>query len=198
MRFCRPSLLFIVSAVLVIVGAGTANCERDDSDSTPAPITEYMETAPDSPIAYALPQLGIEVKDGDGTLQRRHRFDGVEILEVISGSPAAAAGLHGKKEQVQAALTVSLLLAAMFFPPAMICAAALGASGIGQSQELIIAVDGERTYDITDLEAALDQAKPGELVYLTVVSGGRRKQLTMVIPNGQSQPIGGKAKSAAW
>jgi hypothetical protein len=96
------------------------------------------------------------------TLQHRYRFNGIEVLKVSRGGLGAAAGLRGKRQQVQAALTVRLLLASMFFPPAMIGAAALGATGIGESQELIIAVDGDRTHDVTEFDAALDQAMPGE------------------------------------
>ncbi|PWT83382.1 MAG: hypothetical protein C5B58_06650 [Acidobacteria bacterium] len=60
---------------------------------------------------------------------------------------------------MQAALTVGLLLASVSFPPVMIGTAALGATGIGKSQELIIAVDGERTHDVIEFDAALGQAK---------------------------------------
>ncbi len=42
-------------------------------------------------------------------------------------------------------------------------------SGIGESHETIIAVDGERTRDVTDFEEANEKAEAGEVVYLTVV-----------------------------
>jgi hypothetical protein len=47
-------------------------------------------------------------------------------------------------------------------------------SGIGQSDELIVAVDAQRTRNVGKLEGALSQAEAGETDYLTVVSGGRR------------------------
>jgi hypothetical protein len=40
-----------------------------------------------------------------------------------------------------------------------------------------IAVDAQRTRNVGELESALGQAEPGETVYLTVVSGGRRGQV---------------------
>ena len=47
-------------------------------------------------------------------------------------------------------------------------------SGLGESHQTIIAVDGDRTRDVTDFEEAIEKAEAGEVVYLTVVSGGRR------------------------
>ena len=53
---------------------------------------------------------------------------------------------------------------------------------MGQPHETIIAVDGERTRDVTDFEEVIEKAKPGEVVYLTVVSGGRREQIRVALP----------------
>jgi S1-C subfamily serine protease len=70
----------------------------------------------------------------------------------------------------------------MFFPPAMFGVMVLQQSGIGQSHQLIIAVDGQRTRDLFDLGQALQEAKEGEIVYLTVVSGGQRAQVRVALP----------------
>jgi S1-C subfamily serine protease len=50
---------------------------------------------------------------------------------------------------------------------------------------LIIAVDGQRTRDVTDFRDAIAKAKAGEIVYLTIVSGGRREQISVELPVGQ-------------
>ena len=59
-------------------------------------------------------------------------------------------------------------------------------SGIGQSDELIVAVDAQRTRNVGKLEGALSQAEAGETDYLTVVSGGLsggpREQVHMNLP----------------
>jgi S1-C subfamily serine protease len=62
---------------------------------------------------------------------------------------------------------------------------ALQQSGFGSSHELIIAVDAQRTRDVTDLGDALTKAQAGEIVYLTVVSGGEREQIPVELPVGQ-------------
>ena len=67
------------------------------------------------------------------------------------------------------ALTVGILAGAIFFPPAMLGMIALEQSGVGQSHELIIAVDGQRTRNVTDFEEAIGKAEAGALfVILTV------------------------------
>jgi hypothetical protein len=57
----------------------------------------------------------------------------------------------------------------MVFPPAMFMAVLVSQGDVGESHDLIIAVDGERTRNIADLEDALDRAHNGEIVYLVVV-----------------------------
>lgn len=59
---------------------------------------------------------------------------------------------------------------------------ALEQSGIGQSHELIIAVDGQRTRDVIDFGQAIEKAEAGEFVYLTVLSHGQREQLRVELP----------------
>ena len=59
---------------------------------------------------------------------------------------------------------------------------ALEQSGIGQSHELIIAVDGQRTRDVTDFGEAIEKAEAGEFVYLTILSQGQREQLRVELP----------------
>ena len=55
-------------------------------------------------------------------------------------------------------------------------------SDIGQSLDLIIAVDGQRTRNVGELESALSQTEPGETVYLTIVTVGRREQVRVNLP----------------
>jgi S1-C subfamily serine protease len=110
------------------------------------------------------------------------RLAAIEIYQVLPDSPRAAAGLQGRRAAVQVAL-VALTVGGLFFPPAAILGAmVMKQSGIGQSDELIVAVDAQRTRNVGELESALSQAEPGETVYLTVVSGGRREQAHVNLP----------------
>jgi S1-C subfamily serine protease len=59
---------------------------------------------------------------------------------------------------------------------------ALQQSEIGESREVIIAVDGQRTRDVSDFGEVMGKAEAGESVYLTVVSGGQRRQVAVELP----------------
>jgi S1-C subfamily serine protease len=167
------------------VGASTTKAGDIHSDSHLGSVDDYLSTNPDFPDAYEFPRLGIDVKNGYGTLQNRYQFDGVEIVRVIPGGPGAAAGLKGDRRQVQQIMTVGLLAASMFFPPAIMGVAALESSGVGESREFIIAVDGNRTHDVNDFGEALSQAQPGQIVYLTLVRNGQREQLRIRLSGGR-------------
>ena len=78
------------------------------------------------------------------------------------------------------ALFIGMVAGAALFPPAMMAVMAL--SKIGEPHETIIAVDGERTRDVTDFEEAIEKADAGEVVYLTVVRSGRREQIRVALP----------------
>jgi S1-C subfamily serine protease len=140
-------------------------------------VEDYLEDDPSFAGTYKVPLIGIEVSNGRSELKSGVQLAGIEIHQ-IPDSPGAAAGLQGRQAAVQIALVA--LTWGLFFPPAAVLGAmVMKRSGIGQSHELIIAVDAQRTYDVGELESALGRAEPGETDYLTVVSGGRREQVRM-------------------
>jgi len=162
----------VVVLALLSIGAKTSNASEFDS------YAEFGSAEdPDFSGGYELPLLGITVGNGEGKLRDGRRFDGVEIVEVIPGSPAATAGLKSQRRPVQAAMTVATGLASLIFPPAIMGVSIIDSIHLGESHELIIAVDAMRTRNVLELAAALGQARPGETVYLTVVHNGQREQL---------------------
>jgi len=156
------------------------------ADQIPEPslgsASDYLKSNPHFANTYEIPLLGIEVDNGTDSLTDGHEVSGVEVLSTIPSGPGAAAGLRGRREGIQAALTVGIMAGAVFFPPAMLGVVALQQSGIGQSRELIIAVDGQRTRDVTDLGEAIEKAEAGEFVYLTILSHSQREQLRVELP----------------
>ncbi len=50
-------------------------------------------------------------------------------------------------------------------------------SQIGESHDTIIAVDSERVENVEQLESAIGAARTGQIIYLTVVRGGTRRQI---------------------
>ena len=89
----------------------------------------------------------------------------MEIVEVVPGSPAAAAGLKSERRPVKTAMTVAIGLASLAFPPAIMGVSVIDSIHLGESHELIIAVDAIRTRDVRELTIALEQVRPGETVF---------------------------------
>jgi PDZ domain len=146
---------------------------------------DYVRSRPASANGYGVPLMGMEVRSGWGELKVGQRLSGVEILTVSSDGPSAAAGIRSRRAVVRTALTIALSAGALFFPPAIVGVMAVQQSGLGESHDLIIAVDGQRTRNLDDFMRAIGEAEPGEIVYLTVVSEGRRNQVRVELPPEQ-------------
>jgi S1-C subfamily serine protease len=129
-----------------------------------------------------VPALGIEVTNGESKLTRGPTVTGIKVITVDPGSPAAIAGLQSERMIARTALTAVLAVGGLFVPPALIVAILVSQSDMGESHDLIIAVDGERTRNIADLQDALSRAGDGEIVYLVVVRAGRRQCVAVHLP----------------
>jgi S1-C subfamily serine protease len=125
--------------------------------------------------------LGISVIDGTAQLKGGKTVRGVEICSIAAGGSGGAAGLRSEKVALSTALTAGFFAAGMFFPPALLGAMAVNGLGIGESHDLIIAVDGHRTHNVRELRETLIGAAAGELVYLVVVRGGRRNDIVIAL-----------------
>ncbi len=126
--------------------------------------------------------IGVVVAQARMPLSDGQIAQGLLILDVKKDSPAAKAGLEGYHQAVQSVLTGATVVAAMVFPPAILALPVIDYTGVGQSYEIIIGVDGIRVTNFMDFDDQVSKAKPGEIVYLTVIRNGRRLQITVPIP----------------
>ena len=161
-----------------------ADCHREKAGSrkdwklSEVGMVDYTDPAG----SYESPFLGIAVQSETVGLGHGRMVSGLEIVTVIPGSPAGAAGLQGSSPGALRTMVmfIGMVAGAAIFPPAMLGVMAL--SKIGEPHETIIAVDGERTRNVTEFEQVIEKADAGEVVYLTVVSSGRREQIRVTLP----------------
>jgi len=128
--------------------------------------------------------IGLELREARRTLKSGAEADGLLVIGVISGSPAAAAGLHAYSRGIHNALTGAMIVAGLIFPPAILGVPLLDYTQIGESYDMIIGVDGARVTNFLDFEDQMRDLRPGEIVYLSVVRDGRRLQFRVDVPVG--------------
>lgn len=174
---------WLIVGIVFAAGETTATADEIASGQGLGSTHDYMQTDPESDpaAAYQSPCLGISVQSETVGLEYGRAVNGVEILTVIPGSPAGIAGLQGSSPGAlrTTVLFVGMVAGAVFFPPAILAVMAL--SKIAEPHDTIIAVDGERTRDVTEFEEAIEKANAGEVVYLTVVKSRRREQIRVTL-----------------
>jgi PDZ domain len=136
--------------------------------------------------------IGVRLRESECELSNGEEADGLLVVSVVPGSPAAKAGLRpfstGKADLLTGA-AMALMAAATVVPvtmPAILILPALGYTGGAQSCDTIIAVDGWRVTNFGDFEERMRDVQPGEIVYLTVVRGGKHVQITIAVPPAAS------------
>src|SRR5277367_5199310 len=103
------------------------------------------------------------------------------IVNVERSSAAERAGLKPFQGNAHAALMGGGVGAALVFPPAILLLPIIDYSQVGLSYDLIIGVDGTRVTNFVDFSEQMRKVAPGELVYLSIVRGGRRLQIAVPI-----------------
>ena len=172
--------LFVLTIAAPVVFAAEVIGAAADSANQSQALGSVKDYVSGDPYAVGenedqVPALRIEVANGESKLTGGPRVTGIKVISVDQGGPAAIAGLQSERMIARTALTAALVVGGMIFPPAMFVAMLAQQSDVGESHDLIIAVDGERTRNILDLQDALGRARDGEIVYLVVVRAGRRQ-----------------------
>ena len=127
--------------------------------------------------------LGIEVREDQRKLKDGEVADGLLVVGVVTGSPAAKAGLHPYRRTARNILEGAAIAASFVFPPAVVAVPMIESVNLGESYDLIIGIDGARVSNFLDFEEHMRDVQPGEIVYLSVVRNGRRVQLPVPVPN---------------
>jgi hypothetical protein len=131
--------------------------------------------------AFSSP-IGLELREARRKLDNGEEADGLLIVDVAKGSPAADAGLHAYKHTTHNVMTGVALAASMVFPPAILAVPLIDYAQVGESYDMIIGVDGTRVTNFLDFEDRMHYVRPGEIVYLSVVRDGKREQIKVLVP----------------
>ncbi len=126
--------------------------------------------------------IGLELQEARRKLSNGEEADGLLIVNVAKGSPAATAGLHGYQRTAHNVMTGAALAAAMIFPPAILAVPLIDYSQVGESYDMIIGIDGSRVSNFLDFQDRMHDLRPGEIVYLSVVHNGKREQIKVYVP----------------
>jgi hypothetical protein len=126
--------------------------------------------------------LGVDLREDHRKLNSGEDATGLLVVGVIPGSPAAKAGLHAFSDTTRNVLTGAAVAGLMFFPPAALLVPVIQAVPLGESYDLIIAVDGWRVMNYIEFADRLHDLQPGEIVYLSVIRNGQRQQIPVQVP----------------
>ena len=131
--------------------------------------------------------IGLELCEGSRKLSNGAEIEGLMVLEVVKGSPAANAGLHPYTHTGKSALK-GVAMAAMLTPLPVVSLIGFLAmpvveySHVGESYDMIIGVDGSRVTNYLDFEDRMHDVRPGEIVYLSIIRNGKRSQMKVFLP----------------
>jgi S1-C subfamily serine protease len=128
------------------------------------------------------------VREGQRQLKSGEAADGLLIVEIVGGSPAAQAGLRAYRHLATDLLQAGSVAAALIFPPAILAVPIFEQVHVGDSYDLIIGVDGNRVTNFLDFEDRMREVQPGEIVYLSIVRNGERMQIPVHVPTTLSPP----------
>jgi len=131
--------------------------------------------------------IGLELCEATRKLASGPEVEGLMVLEVVKGSPAAQAGLHAYTHTGKSALRGAAIAAMLTpFPPVallgLVAMPLVEYSHVGESYDMIIGVDGSRVTNYLDFEDRMHDVRPGEIVYLSIIRDGKRSQMRVFVP----------------
>jgi hypothetical protein len=148
------------------------------------------------PISYVR-LLGIQVKEDRVTLASGQQISGLAVSAVDRPGPGDDAGIRAPRVRAlrttaKIGLVIMAVGASAVFPPAVFTLPMVAKFDSSNARDVIVAIDAERTQDILDLRNSLQEAKLGEVVYLTIIRDGVRNQVKVLVPPSTTTTSGQK------
>jgi PDZ domain len=160
-------------------GSEIARYQQEQSGMPPEQLKALQEF--DSEGQLTTP-FGMELQEAKRSLKSGEDADGLLIVAVAKGSPAATAGLRPYTHTVHDAIAAAAMVGAVFSGGlSVVVIPAIDYMQVGESYDMIIGVDGSRVTNFLDFQDRIHDLQPGEVVYLSVLRDGKRIQLTMPV-----------------
>ncbi len=140
--------------------------------------------------------IGMVVREAHRKVEGGGEVAGLLIVSVMPGSPAAGAGLKSVRMGAHSVLEGAAVAASLFFPPAIMAVALVDGTRVGESYDMIIAVDSVRVTNFLDFNDRMRQVQPGDIIYLSVIRNGKRMQVQVKVPGATAPPSGTTASVA--
>jgi PDZ domain len=126
--------------------------------------------------------LGLTLREDRRNLKSGGSAPGLLIVAVRERSPAAIAGLIALRKAPREILSGIIAVGSVAFPPAIMLLPIVNSLPLELGGDLIIAADGWRVRNELDYQNEISDTQPGEIVYLTIVRKGVRKQVLVRVP----------------
>jgi hypothetical protein len=170
---------------------GDQSAAPDDTAPVPTSGVPAAELNPQASqdVDQKRPYLGISVQYVISHAMPGREVHGLEVVGVDSNSPAEHSGLRGRGAMTT--FGASGATAGALMPPLDLLLMPLlkKSRQLGESGDLIVAIDDKRIESERDLETELDTLKPGDTIYLTIVRPRRdasRETLKMPVKLGDA------------
>ena len=181
-RLCL-AVMIVVGIMIAAPSARSSEIESYEAEQNPQTIdprlhslNEYLSETDE------VPPLGMKLRMERRALESGKEVEGLLIVDITPGSPAAAAGLRANSQTARNILQGAAVVATLVFPPAMLAIPIAAAVPLGETDDLIIAVDASRVSNFLDFENQMSDVQPGEIVYFTIIRKGRRLQVPVPVP----------------
>jgi len=173
---------WLVAFVVLSMLSTRIACANDSEDPHLGSLGDYLAAGKFDERILKDSLLGLTLCEDRRKLKSDAFARGLLVVAVKQGGPAANAGLAALRTTPKEVISGIVAAGSMAFPPAILLLLVTNLLPNGVGGDLIIVADGSRVRNLLDYQNYMRDVRPGEIVYLTIVRRGVRKQVPVPIP----------------